>query len=105
MAPKPTSSTIHSQDCRVPLMSTRFLIPLCGVAVLLAACGNRDDDAKTRGHSPDNPPANPMGNTDTATTPGAMGDTATTPGGNAGDTEPGATPSDTPPTPPPPSGS
>jgi hypothetical protein len=60
-------------------MSTKFLVPLCAVVTLLAACNNRNDQSGTYSDS-----ANGTG-TATEKDPAAPGDTSTTPGGTAGD--------------------
>lgn len=89
-------------------MSPKTLITLCAAAVLLTACGNRDNDQSgvySSGPNGTGTAAEP------ATSEPGAGDTATTPGGNAGDpsttppnttSSPEAPPTDT--TPPPPSG-
>jgi hypothetical protein len=74
-------------------MNTRYLLPLCAVA-LLAACGQRENNPSVGSDSsgvPSDPPTDATG---------PSGDTATTPGGSAGEasTTPGS------PTDPPPSG-
>jgi hypothetical protein len=86
-------------------MNTKYLIPLCAAAALMAACGQRESNPSMGGDS-----AGPSDAPSTETAPPAAGDTATTPGGTAGDatTTPGTTstpaqnpPADSPTEPPP----
>jgi hypothetical protein len=59
-------------------MSTKFYLPVCAALVLLAACGDRNDQSGTYSKGPN-------GTGTEADQVAKPGDTSTTPGGMAGD--------------------